>query len=102
MKGVTYDPRPFRQPRAPSNVPDPSAPSPSHSPGLSAKAQRLASSYLQRILTAKVYDVARETPLEAAKSLSRRVGNTVLLKREDQQPVFSFKLRGAWDARPWW
>ena len=53
--------------------------------------------YLQKILTARVYDVAVETPLEAAKSLSRRVGNQVLLKREDQQPVFSFKLRGAYN-----
>jgi threonine dehydratase len=64
---------------------------------LSPKAQRLATGYLQRILTARVYDVARETPLEAARSLGRRLGNTVLLKREDQQPVFSFKLRGAYN-----
>jgi threonine dehydratase len=53
--------------------------------------------YLQRILTAKVYDVANETPLERAHELSRRIGNTVLLKREDSQPVFSFKLRGAYN-----
>jgi len=53
--------------------------------------------YLQRILTAKVYDVALETPLEIAHELSARVGNTVLLKREDTQPVFSFKLRGAYN-----
>jgi threonine dehydratase len=53
--------------------------------------------YLQRILTARVYDVAIESPLEPARSLSRRVGNHVLLKREDQQPVFSFKLRGAYN-----
>jgi len=53
--------------------------------------------YLRRILTAKVYDVARETPLDPAKSLSRRLGNSVLLKREDCQPVFSFKLRGAYN-----
>ena len=45
----------------------------------SIKAHRLASSYLQRILTAKVYDVARETALEPAKNLGRRIGNTVLL-----------------------
>jgi threonine dehydratase len=56
-----------------------------------------AAAYLPRILTAKVYDVARETPLDAAKALSRRTGNTVLLKREDCQPVFSFKLRGAYN-----
>ena len=55
------------------------------------------SDYLQKILTARVYDVAHETPLEPARSLSRRVGNHVLLKREDTQPVFSFKLRGAYN-----
>jgi threonine dehydratase len=53
--------------------------------------------YLQRILTARVYDVANETPLEPARNLSRRIGHHVLLKREDQQPVFSFKLRGAYN-----
>jgi threonine dehydratase len=52
---------------------------------------------LHNILTSRVYDVARETPLDPAPSLSRRVGNTVLLKREDLQPVFSFKLRGAYN-----
>ena len=53
--------------------------------------------YLQKILTAKVYDVAIESPLDLAPSLSRRLRNRVLLKREDQQPVFSFKLRGAYN-----
>jgi threonine dehydratase len=53
--------------------------------------------YLQRILTARVYDVAIESPLEPARTLSRRIGNHVLLKREEQQPVFSFKLRGAYN-----
>ena len=53
--------------------------------------------YLQKILTAKVYDVAIESSLELAPTLSRRLGNRVLLKREDQQPVFSFKLRGAYN-----
>ena len=53
--------------------------------------------YLQKILTARVYDVASETPLEAARSLSKRLSNQVLLKREDTQPVFSFKLRGAYN-----
>jgi threonine dehydratase len=53
--------------------------------------------YLQKILTAKVYDVAVETPLELAPTLSARLGNRVLLKREDQQAVFSFKLRGAYN-----
>ena len=53
--------------------------------------------YLRRILTARVYDVARETPLDEARRLSLRIGNKVLLKREDTQPVFSFKLRGAFN-----
>ena len=61
------------------------------------RGQRIAADYLKRILTARVYDVARETALDTARSLTRRVGNTVLLKREDQQPVFSFKLRGAYN-----
>jgi threonine dehydratase len=53
--------------------------------------------YLKRILNARVYDVAIETPLELAPNLSARTGNTILLKREDMQPVFSFKLRGAYN-----
>jgi threonine dehydratase len=53
--------------------------------------------YLKKILTARVYDVASESALEPARSLSRRLHNTVLLKREDQQPVRSFKLRGAYN-----
>ena len=53
--------------------------------------------YLIKILNAKVYDVASESALETAKNLSRRLGNQVLLKREDQQPVHSFKLRGAYN-----
>ena len=53
--------------------------------------------YLTKILTARVYDVAVESDLEPAKALSRRLHNKVLLKREDQQPVFSFKLRGAYN-----
>ena len=53
--------------------------------------------YLKKILTARVYDVAVESPLEVARNLSERLGHTVLLKREDQQPVFSFKLRGAYN-----
>ncbi|HEU0277720.1 MAG TPA: pyridoxal-phosphate dependent enzyme, partial [Rhodanobacteraceae bacterium] len=52
---------------------------------------------LRRILAARVYDVARETPLEPAPLLSARLGQRVLLKREDLQPVFSFKLRGAYN-----
>ena len=54
-------------------------------------------SYLERILKARVYDVAIETPLDPAPRLSRRLDNEVLLKREDLQPVFSFKLRGAYN-----
>jgi threonine dehydratase len=53
--------------------------------------------YLQKILTARVYDVAIESPLELAPNLSARIGNRVLLKREDMQSVFSFKLRGAYN-----
>lgn len=53
--------------------------------------------YLEKILNAQVYDVAVETPLDLAPSLSARIGNTVLFKREDMQPVFSFKLRGAYN-----
>ncbi|GMV01112.1 MAG: threonine ammonia-lyase, biosynthetic [Burkholderiaceae bacterium] len=53
--------------------------------------------YLKRILTAKVYDVADESPLDPADILSTRLSNRVLLKREDMQPVFSFKLRGAYN-----
>ncbi len=53
--------------------------------------------YLERILKARVYDVAIESPLEPARALSRRLKNRVLIKREDLQPVFSFKLRGAYN-----
>ncbi len=53
--------------------------------------------YLKRILTSRVYDVARETPLERAPALGRRLGCTVWLKREDAQDVFSFKIRGAYN-----
>ena len=53
--------------------------------------------YLKKILTAKVYDVAQESALDVAPVLSKKLKNQVLLKREDQQPVFSFKLRGAYN-----
>jgi threonine dehydratase len=53
-------------------------------------------SYIKRILDARVYDVARETPVQEASLMSRRLNNRVWLKREDLQPVFSFKLRGAY------
>ena len=57
----------------------------------------MASPYIERILKARVYDVAIESPLDPAPRLSRRIGNEVSLKREDLQPVFSFKLRGAYN-----
>ena len=53
--------------------------------------------YIERILKARVYDVARETPLDRLAGLSKRLGNEVFAKREDLQPVFSFKLRGAYN-----
>jgi threonine dehydratase len=53
--------------------------------------------YIEKILRAKVYDVAEQTPLDFAPTLSERLGNRVYLKREDLQPVFSFKLRGAYN-----
>ena len=57
----------------------------------------MPNSYIKRILNARIYDLAIETPLDAAPLLSHRTGNTVLLKREDLQPVFSFKIRGAYN-----
>src|SRR3990172_1211412 len=67
--------------------------------GSSATLRRapMASDYLERILNAPVYDVAVESPLELAPNLSARIGNRLLLKREDLQPIFSFKLRGAYN-----
>ncbi|MDA9710888.1 threonine ammonia-lyase, biosynthetic [Luminiphilus sp.] len=57
----------------------------------------MAQPYIERILNAQVYDVARETPLQAAPLLSNRIGNQAFLKREDLQPIFSFKCRGAYN-----
>ena len=57
----------------------------------------MAHDYLEAILNARVYDVAVETPLDEAPALSERLGNRILLKREDLQPIFSFKLRGAYN-----
>ena len=57
----------------------------------------MSRTYIEKILRARVYDVACETPLESAQRLSARMENRVLLKREDQQQVFSFKLRGAYN-----
>ncbi|MCG8428578.1 MAG: pyridoxal-phosphate dependent enzyme, partial [Chromatiales bacterium] len=54
-------------------------------------------SYIENILRAQIYDVVKETPLDNAKRLSERLSNDVFLKREDLQPVFSFKLRGAYN-----
>jgi len=62
-----------------------------------ARNARLPQNYLKKIQNAKVYDVARETPLDYAPILSRRTHNQVWLKREDEQPVFSFKCRGAYN-----
>jgi threonine dehydratase len=53
--------------------------------------------YLNQILNSRVYDVATETPLEVARVLSGRLDNNILIKREDLQPVFSFKIRGAYN-----
>jgi threonine dehydratase len=74
-----------------SSTPVSTVPSTQTSPPLSP------ADYLTKILTARVYDVAHETALEPARALSRRLHNTVLFKREDQQPVRSFKLRGAYN-----
>jgi threonine dehydratase len=57
----------------------------------------MPASYIKKILDARVYDVAVETPLQPAPAMSKRLGNRVLLKREDLQPVFSFKCRGAYN-----
>jgi len=54
--------------------------------------------YIKKILAANVYDVAVETPVESARGLSTRLGNNILIKREDLQPVFSFKIRGAYNC----
>ncbi|MEN8763763.1 MAG: threonine ammonia-lyase, biosynthetic, partial [Thiogranum sp.] len=57
----------------------------------------MSNNYLKMILNSRVYDVASKTPLDFAKNLSRRLANDIWLKREDLQPVFSFKLRGAYN-----
>ena len=63
----------------------------------SLQQRRTIDDYIRLIDEASVYDVARETPLEVAHNLSARLGNRILMKREDLQPVFSFKLRGAYN-----
>jgi len=62
-----------------------------------ALGEKISRYYLAKILTAQVYDVAIESPLELAPLLSRRLDNRLFLKREDMQAVFSFKLRGAYN-----
>lgn len=57
----------------------------------------MSADYLKRILTSKVYDVAVESPLDAAPLLSARLSNSIWIKREDTQPVFSFKVRGGYN-----
>ena len=86
---------PFDRPMSPTKTSPAARPAPRSAKG-SARPLKPAD-YLKKILTARVYDVAVESALEPAKNLSKRLGNTVLLKREDQQPVFSFKLRGAYN-----
>src|SRR5690606_35742821 len=61
------------------------------------RSHSMSTDYLKRILTSKVYDVAIESSLEFAPQVSKRINNKVYLKREDTQPVFSFKLRGAYN-----
>ncbi|MDD2988046.1 MAG: threonine ammonia-lyase, biosynthetic [Zoogloea sp.] len=73
----------------------PSRASPSRNAGSAMSAQH--PDYLQKILTAQVYDAAIETPLDPAPNLSARIHNKIYFKREDMQPVFSFKLRGAYN-----
>lgn len=70
---------------------------PSQPAGMAQAAALTPDDYLKKILNARVYDVAKESPLDVAKVLGQKLGNTVLLKREDQQPLFSFKLRGAYN-----
>ncbi|BDT57266.1 L-threonine dehydratase [Massilia varians] len=71
---------------------------PAHpTPDLLSRLPTMTTDYLKRILTARVYDVAEETPLEYAPTLSQRMNNRIYFKREDMQSVFSFKLRGAYN-----
>ena len=65
--------------------------------GFNKKIPPVANEYLARILTSQVYDAAIETPLHYSHGMSKITGNNVWLKREDLQPVFSFKIRGAYN-----
>ena len=95
---MTEVPQPSPEAASQTASPDASsAASPASLEATSPAAKPFASDMLQRILRARVYEVAIESPLDPAPNLSRRLGNTVLLKREDLQPVFSFKLRGAYN-----
>jgi threonine dehydratase len=78
-------------------MPLPADAHPDDAPARTMTDARLLQDYARRTLTARVYDVAIESPLAAAPQLSRRLDNRVLLKREDLQPVFSFKVRGAYN-----
>jgi len=93
---TTHAPRP-PSPAKPALKTAPLTPLPAKPARAPARALPGLSGYLQKILNARVYDVATETALDPARNLSRRLGNHVLLKREDQQSVFSFKLRGAYN-----
>ena len=90
---------PTARPAAPQKTAKPKAVAkPSVKAPVKAKTAPLSiQDYVRKILTSHVYDVAIESPLDEARSLSRRLGHHVFFKREDKQPVFSFKLRGAYN-----
>lgn len=90
---------PSARPAAPQKTAKPKAVAkPSAKAPVKAKTAPLSiQDYVRKILTSHVYDVAIESPLDEARSLSRRLGHHVFFKREDKQPVFSFKLRGAYN-----
>jgi threonine dehydratase len=98
LRRLRIDPMPSQKRAARTSTdPMPSSPAAKAPARRRQDPQQIASDYLRRILTARVYDVAIESPLDAARNLSKRLGNQVFLKREDKQPVFSFKLRGAYN-----
>ena len=70
---------------------------PCYNYGVNAATEQSLNDMLREILTSRVYEVAKESSLDFAPLLSKRFNNSVWLKREDQQPVFSFKLRGAYN-----
>lgn len=81
----------------PGTVRSTTSPRPIRRRGRTRYTRSMTDALIERILRARVYDVARETPLEPARRLSERLGERVWLKREDLQPVFSFKVRGAYN-----